>query len=102
MCFKIFYLYSLLCCILLHFKPEACPVLKGSSLDSMHRSSTGILKAGDMPSLYEGAEPRRGAVLFNIKPRGVCIMQLHVTVLNLCDTAHWGRQRHCFVPSVTA
>jgi hypothetical protein len=49
-------------------KPEVCPVLSGNNLDSVHRNSHGIVKAVHItPGLYEGAEPRKGAAIFNSK-----------------------------------
>jgi len=49
-------------------KPEACPVLSGNSLDSVHCYSYGIVKAVHItPGLYEGAEPRNCAAVFNSK-----------------------------------
>lgn len=46
-------------------KPEACPVFTGNSV---HRNSYGIVKAVHItPGLYEGAEPRKGAAVFNSK-----------------------------------
>ena len=39
---------------------------------TVHRSNTGIVKAVDItPGLYEGAEPRKGAAVFNSKQRCV-------------------------------
>lgn len=50
-------------------KREACPVLSSNSLDSVHRSRCGIVKAVHItPGLCEGAEPRKGAAVFNSKP----------------------------------
>lgn len=49
-------------------KPEACPVFSGNSMDSVHRNSYGIVKAVHITNgLYEGAEPRKGAAVFNSK-----------------------------------
>jgi len=49
-------------------KPEACPVLSGTSLDSVHCYSYGFVKAVHItPGSYEGAEPRNGAAVLNSK-----------------------------------
>jgi len=53
---------------LYNIKPEACPVLSGNSLDSVHRNSYGTVKAVHIThGLYEGAEPRKGAAVCNNK-----------------------------------
>jgi len=49
-------------------KPEACPVLSGNSLYSVHCNCYGTVKAVHVtPGLCEGAEPRKGAAVFNSK-----------------------------------
>jgi hypothetical protein len=53
---------------LYNIEPEAWPVLSGNSLDSVHRNSYGIVKAVHITlGLYEGAESRKGAAVFNSK-----------------------------------
>ena len=63
-------LWSFVCILyfvaLYNSKPEACPVFSGNNMDSVHRNSYGIVKAVHITTgLYEGAEPRKSAAVFN-------------------------------------
>jgi hypothetical protein len=88
----------LYCVAFYNIKPEVCPVLCGTSLDRVHRSSAGIVTAVDITlGLYEGAELRIGAAVFNSKQYSY--MQQYL--LNVTLLSGRCRQQHCFILSVT-